>query len=175
MQALNPRLAALLPRQLVLPRQAILLPRQLVLPRQATLISRQVILIPRQAALVPRQEGMQAISSKQAMLLPRQLMSALPRQVPCLPKQPERNAGSAGTQSHTASTPPQASSASSPQAGSYPPISSRNSPPQRGENTLEDPRLKGVINLSSKHLTQAQRTLLAKEPHYAVTSGIHPV
>ena len=37
--------------------------------------------------------------------------------------------------------------------------SPRHSPPQRGENTLEDPKLKWVINLSSKPLTQAQRVL----------------
>ena len=41
--------------------------------------------------------------------------------------------------------------------------------PPRGENTLEDPKLKGVINLSSKPLTQAQRSVLAKGPNFLVT------
>ena len=40
---------------------------------------------------------------------------------------------------------------------------------QRGENTLEDTRFKWVINISSKPLTKAQRSLLAKGPNYTVT------
>ena len=40
-------------------------------------------------------------------------------------------------------------------------------------NTLEDPNLKWVINLSSKPLTQAQRSVLAKGPNFAV-SPRHP-
>ena len=40
-------------------------------------------------------------------------------------------------------------------------------------NTLEDPNLKWVINLSSKPLTQAQRSVLAKGPSIAV-SPRHP-
>ena len=40
--------------------------------------------------------------------------------------------------------------------------------PQR-ENTLEDLKLQWVINLSSKSLTQAQRSLLAKGPNFVVT------
>ena len=102
--------------------------------------------------------------------------------------QPGRNADSAGAQSQACSTSSQASRFSSSQAGStlpeavrvsYPlagisntPMSSRNSP-QRGENTQEDPKFKWVINLSSKPLTQAQRSLLAKGPYYMV-SPRHP-
>ena len=51
--------------------------------------------------------------------------------------------------------------------------SSRHSPSQRGENALEDPKLKWVITLSSKPLTQAQRSLLPKGPNFAVTPK-HP-
>ena len=50
-----------------------------------------------------------------------------------------------------------------------PTMSSRNSSPERGENKLEDPRLKWVIKLSSKPLTQTQRSLLVKGPNYMVT------
>ena len=46
------------------------------------------------------------------------------------------------------------------------------SPPGRW-NTLEDPSHKWVINLSSKPLTQPQRSLLAKGPNYAIAPR-HP-
>ena len=46
-------------------------------------------------------------------------------------------------------------------------------PPQTGGNTLEDPKHKWVIDLPSKPLTQAQRSLLAREPNYMVTPS-HP-
>ena len=46
-------------------------------------------------------------------------------------------------------------------------------PPTQGENTLEDPSHKWVINLSSKPLIQAQRSLLAKGPNYAIAPW-HP-
>ena len=46
------------------------------------------------------------------------------------------------------------------------PRSSRGSPPAEG-NTLEDPSHKWAINLSSKPLTEAQRSLLGKGPNYA--------
>ena len=49
----------------------------------------------------------------------------------------------------------------------------QHSPLQRGENALEDPKLRWVINFSSKPLTQAQRSLLAKGPNFAVTPR-HP-
>ena len=39
---------------------------------------------------------------------------------------------------------------------------------QEGGSTLEDPSHKWVINLSSKPLTQAKRSLLAKGPNYAI-------
>ena len=45
-------------------------------------------------------------------------------------------------------------------------------PPSQGGNTLEDPSHKWVINLSSKPLTQAQMSLLAMGPNYAITPGI---
>ena len=40
-------------------------------------------------------------------------------------------------------------------------------------NSLEDPNPKWVINLSSKPLTQAQRSVLAKGPNFVVTPR-HP-
>ena len=68
--------------------------------------------------------------------------------------------------------PSQLGSVLSRQTSQAPPASSRN-PPQREENTLEDPKLKWVINVSSKPLTQAQRSLLAKGPNYVATPR-HP-
>ena len=120
-------------------------------PRQVALLPRQLGLISsRQTVLVPSQGGMQAVQA----LNPRQAVF-LPRQVALFPRQ----LGSV--------LPRQASQA--------PPTSSRNSPPKRGEDTLEAPKLKWVINVSSKPLTQAQRYLLAKRPNSLVTSGIHPI
>ena len=77
-----------------------------------------------------------------------------------------------GVQSQADRASPHAARASSPQAGT-PIRSSRHSLPQRGENTLEDLKLKWVINLSSKPLTQMQRSLLAKGSNFAVTPR-HP-
>ena len=45
-------------------------------------------------------------------------------------------------------------------------------PPRQGE-TLKDPSHKWVIKLSSKPLTQAQRSLLAKGPNYSIAPR-HP-
>ena len=39
---------------------------------------------------------------------------------------------------------------------------------------IEEPNLKWVINLSSKPLTPAQRSVLAKGPNFAVSSGKPP-
>ena len=95
---------------------------------------------------------MQVFNPRWATLLPKQLVSALPRQVALLPSQagipqPGRNTGSAGTKSHTGSASSQAFSGSSPQAGSFPlkhlgsalprqgPQSSRNSPHKEGKYT----------------------------------------
>ena len=47
-------------------------------------------------------------------------------------------------------------------------------PPQNRGNTLEDPNPKWVINLSSKPLTQALRSLLVKGPNFVVSSVILP-
>ena len=55
------------------------------------------------------------------------------------------------------------------EAGSFP---NRHSTPQ-GSSPLEEPNPKWVINLSSKHLTPAQRSVLAKGPNFAVTPK-HP-
>ena len=84
------------------------------------------------------------------------------------------SAGQAGAQSQADSTSPQAARASSPVRArspmqAPPPRSSRHSPSQGDENAMEDPKLKWVINLSSKPLTQAQRSLLVKGPNFAVT------
>ena len=56
-----------------------------------------------------------------------------------------------------------------------PPRSSRNSSPIRGENTPEHTKHYCVINLSSKPLTQAHMSLLAKEPNYVVTPRHPPI
>ena len=126
---------------------------------------------------------MQVINPRQAALLPRQLVSLLPGQIALLPRQaapppqPGRNAGSVGAQSHTTSTSSQASGGSSPLTGispkgSYPHIFQELSP-QRREHTLEHPRYKWAINISSKPVTQAQRSLLFNRPNYMVTPR-HP-
>ena len=46
--------------------------------------------------------------------------------------------------------------------------------PLRGIS-LENPNPKWVINLSSKPLTQAQRSLLAKDPNFMVTPSNPPI
>ena len=69
------------------------------------------------------------------------------RQVPQLPPQP----GSQHTQ----------------------PRPSRGSSPIEGENNLDDPSHKWVINLSNTPMTLAQRSLLAKGPNYAIAPR-HP-
>ena len=68
--------------------------------------------------------------------------------------QPVRNAGNAGAQSQAGSASLQAARASSPQVGT--PLGIPGIVPQRGENRLEDPKLKWVINVSIKPLTQSQ-------------------
>ena len=88
--------------------------------------------------------------------------------------------GQAGAQSQANRASPQEARASSPArarspcAGTPSPRSSRHSPPQEDENPIEDPNLKWVINLSSTHLTQAQRSLLAKGPNFVVTPKHSP-
>ena len=155
-QALKPRLAALPPMQLALPRQATLLLRL--------------------DALVPSQEGMQAMQPLNTRLaaLPQVFNVSSPQagntsfQVDSTSPQQGRNAGNASVQSQHF---PQASRVSSSQ-GRHPLVLPGILPP-RGENTLEDPKLKWVINLSRKPLMQAQRSLLAKGPNFVVTSS-HP-
>ena len=46
-------------------------------------------------------------------------------------------------------------------------------PRSSSDNSLEDPNPKGVINLSSKPLTQAQRSILGKGPNFTV-NPMHP-
>ena len=85
--------------------------------------------------------GQRALMPKQAGLLPKQ--SALTvRELVLLPQASKANR--------------QSNSANSPQGS------------PRG-NSLEDPNPKWVINLPSKLLTQAQRSVLAKGPNFAVT------
>ena len=108
-------------------------------------------LFPRQAALVPSQEGMQvvqALNPRQTALLPRQVVLVFPKygRVQAVQALSSRQA--------TLQAPPMFS-------------------PQRVGNTLEDPMHKWVIILSSKCLTQAQRSLLAKGINYVLTPR-HP-
>ena len=105
------------------------------------------MLLPRQAALVPRQP---ALLPRQAAVITRQ--SALtPRELVLSPQ--------AGR--HTV------------RARANNPWGSSRLPSQNRGNTLEDPNLKWVINLSNKPLTQAQRSVLVKDPIFAV-SPRHP-
>ena len=80
------------------------------------------------------------------------------------------NGSQVGSTAHAGSTTSQAYN--SPQAArarvNSPGDSSR-LPPQNRGNTLEDPNIKCVINLSSKPLTQAQRSVLAKDPNFMVS------
>ena len=59
------------------------------------------------------------------------------------------------------------SSTSPPEAGSCPLPNRPNSP--QGSSSKEEPNLKWVINLSSKPLTKAQRSVLAKGPNFVVS------
>ena len=68
------------------------------------------------------------------------------------------------------STASQADSTNSQEGNSFPTIPSRL--PQGSSN--EEPNLKWVINLSSKPLTPAQRSVLAKGPNFAVSSRQPP-
>ena len=58
-----------------------------------------------------------------------------------------------------------------PRKATLPPSNSRASIPQG--SSIEEPNPKWVINLSSKPLTQAQRSVLAKGPNFVVTPR-HP-
>ena len=58
-----------------------------------------------------------------------------------------------------------------PREASLPPNNSRANNPQG--SSIEEPNPKWVINLSSKPLTQAQRSILAKGPNFVV-SHRHP-
>ena len=83
-----------------------------------------------------------------------------------------------GTDTQTASNPPQAVSTNSQGVSATPPqvaqpsseVNNANRSPNN--NSLEDPNPKWVINLSSKPLTQAQRSVLAKGPNFVVTLDI---
>ena len=141
-----------LPRQVALPRQIVL-----VLPRQVALLSKAVRANLLQASSTGPQAGRNAGHCRHsilgwAALLPRHLVLVLPRQVAFFPKQ-------------WGSVCPR----QTPQA----PLCLQGIFPPKGENALEDPKLKSVINLSSKPLTQAQRSLLAKGPNYVITPR-HP-
>ena len=131
-------------------------------------MSRQPVPLPWQSApspkkivLEPPQAGNNGTNSQGVSAVPPQADSSgqrtlMPRQPVPLPKQLAQTQG--------ASTPlPQASQASS-QANSA------NNPwrSPRG-NSLEDPNPKWVINLSTKPLTQTQRSVLAKGPNFALT------
>ena len=78
-----------------------------------------------------------------------------------------KNAGKAGAQFQAVSASPGHLMLVSPRQ--VPPRPPRHSPTHREDNTLENPKIKWVIYLSSKPLTQAQRSLLAKGPNFAVT------
>ena len=131
-----------------------LLPRQLLLVLPGQVVQ---ALFPRQAALIPSQEGMQAgqvlIPSQTAIPQAGSIRSSLPGERTC----------SAGTLPRQALV----------EATQAAPCVFQGLSPQRGGNTLEGPGHKWVINLSSKPLTKAQRSLLAKVPNYVVTPR-HP-
>ena len=77
------------------------------------------------------------------------------------------------TDSQGASTVPSQAGRQATRARVNNPQGSSRLPPQNRSNTLEDPNLKWVINLSSKPLTQAQRSVLAKGPNFTL-SPMHP-
>ena len=64
----------------------------------------------------------------------------------------------------------QVTSSTSPQQMRVPPFPNRYN---NGSSSMEEPNPKWVINLSSKPLTKAQRSVLAKGPNFAV-SPRHP-
>ena len=65
------------------------------------------------------------------------------------------------------------SQASASQEARSSPLPNRHNTPQ-GSSPLEEPNLKRAINLSSKALTQAQRSVLAKGPNFAVSPKCPP-
>ena len=67
----------------------------------------------------------------------------------------------------------QVTSSTSPQEPRPSPLPNRNNSPQGSSSSCEEPNPKCIINLSSKPLTNTQRSVLAKGPHFAV-SPKHP-
>ena len=65
------------------------------------------------------------------------------------------------------------SQASASQEARSSPLPNRHNSPQ-GSSSLEEPNPKWVINLSSKPLTKAQRSVLAKGPNFAVSPKYPP-
>ena len=151
-----------LPHQLALtPRALVLLPYRQVAHRQ----SRQVVaLTPREIVLFPL-----------IQVLPRQKM-LMPRQSVPLPKQSAstnyQGVSAASPQAVNNGTNPQGVSATFPQV-TQPSSEVNNANRSPSDNSLKDLSLKWVINLSSKPLTQAQGSLLAKGSNFVVTPR-HP-
>ena len=83
--------------------------------------------------------------------------------------QPDSEASQPGTSQASVS---QVTSSASPQEARPSPLPNRHNSPQ-GSSPREEPKPKWVINLSSKPLTMAQRSVLAKGPNFAV-SPKHP-
>ena len=130
-----------------LPRQqAALVPRkQGLLPLLTTLISRQVA-VQAGAAGIGRQVAVQAGATGAQLGLGH---SRPPRRTVLLPRQVEL----------------------APRVVTLHPNNSRANNPQG--SSMEEPNPKWVINMSSKHLTQVQRSVLAKGPNFVV-SPRHP-
>ena len=117
---------------------------------QAVLVPRKQWLSPMLAIILPRQVAVQAGHSPGATgVLPGSGLPKLPKGETLFPRQ--------------IVLPPR-------EAIIPPPYNIRTNSPQG--SPMEGPNPKRVVNLSSKPLTQAQRSVLAKGPNFAVSLGI---
>ena len=143
------------------PRQRVRSPRQAVprLPQRTALFSRQRV------QSFPRQSGtLQGLGPHKAVTISRQ---AIPLTIP-LGRQVIPLGWTALSLSQRAMFPRQhLSRPVLPRKQGLPPPNRHNSP--QGSSPLEEPNPKWVINLSSKPLTKAQRSVLAKGPNFAVS------
>ena len=160
-----PRQSTLMPRQPApLPQQSALTPRELVLSPLRQTIYRQLAmtLTPREIALFPCQvvPGQSAMALTPREIMPFPLKQVVPSQKALLPRQPALLPKQSALTLRGLVQFPQATQPSS-QANNV------NSSPN--DNSLEDVNPKWFINLSSKPLTQAQRSVLAKGPNFVIT------
>ena len=183
-----PQKEAVSPRQLfsfLLGKEAILSQQLLTFPWKEAVSSRPLLsfllgkvaipprpllsFLPVKEAVIPRQ--LLSFLPGKAAIPPRPLLSFLPVKEAVIPRQVNLTI-LLGQSGRAAGIPPGTGSPShprrtAPSPGKAPPPLPPSSTPQGSSN--EEPSPKWVINLSSKPLTPAQRSVLAKGPNFAVT------